>query len=68
MEVDVEGKVQSVCVDGREVGEGGWKWANGWLGEEYGWVVYWRGDEGDGRADVEDVGWDEFIRVFNVLT
>ncbi|KAL1408715.1 hypothetical protein Q8F55_005528 [Vanrija albida] len=61
-----DGSVAGVKVDGRDIGEDGWRWAVGSLeGGAYGYAVIWRGDATE-RADlrVEELAWDEFARAF----
>ncbi|ODO01482.1 hypothetical protein I350_06302 [Cryptococcus amylolentus CBS 6273] len=57
-----EGKVKTVRVDGKDVGERGWEWRQNDLGEDYGYAVWWRGDDAEdtGEAQMEHVSWEEF--------
>ena len=65
VDMDDDGQVQVVSVDGRDIKEDGWKWESGWIGanNKYGWVAIWRGDE-DSSGDVELISWNCFAKPF----
>ncbi|WVQ78969.1 hypothetical protein IAT38_001061 [Cryptococcus sp. DSM 104549] len=62
-----EGKVKAVKVDGKSLDDRGWEWRVGDVGEDYGWAVWWRGDDaeqqnGSIELAVEHVSWEEFAQ------
>lgn len=70
VDISDEGEVENVFVDEKDFRDDGWKWGSGWLrgpdtgGKEVcGWCVMYRGDE-EGAGEIEEVGWEELIQVF----
>lgn len=67
VDIEQEGQVQSVHVDGRDVKVDGWDWCCGTIeaadqSKAFGWAVYWKKDTWSG--DLEHVSWEEFIKPF----
>lgn len=60
-------KVERVKVDGRDVDERGWEWRVGDIGEDYGWAVWWRGDDVERELVIDHISWEDFARPLLVL-
>ena len=62
VDLSIDGLVDGVSVDGRDIRWDGWKWTTGWVGDgkEYGWSVYWKGDPDFDKP--QHVYWDEFVQ------
>ncbi|TXT10808.1 hypothetical protein VHUM_02313 [Vanrija humicola] len=61
-----DGSVAGVKVDGRDIGEDGWRWAVGSIDAgAYGYAIIWRGDAAE-RPDVklEVLAWEDFVHAF----
>lgn len=59
-------EVMRVEVDGRDIGDDGWKWRLGRIGEgmQAGYAVYWKDTEWTG---VEIVEWAQLVSTFDSL-
>ncbi|WVQ75562.1 hypothetical protein IAR50_005189 [Cryptococcus sp. DSM 104548] len=57
-----EGKVKTVKVDGKSADGRGWEWRQDDLGDDYGYALWWRGDdaEDEGEPRMEHVSWEDF--------
>lgn len=78
VEMEENGKVQEVRVDGKDVKMEGWNWSYGDIAKDpmsstedlknqrYGWTVFWKGDnqEDSSQVKLEHIPWDDFTRPF----
>jgi len=68
VDIDVEAeRATSISVDGRDITDDGWSWSNGWIGiglNQYGWTVFWKGENRNDPVELQNISWEDFIQPF----